>query len=110
VALVFVFEEHERVVPILALDATNPRQQFGGAVVRSPQPQIAPIGGGDEGRVEIVVRFGQAQCGAVVVQQCEDFLVEPRRMSELKGEALRRRQQCQKSRSRGKSFLKFGGN
>ena len=61
--LVFVFKEHEGVIPVLALDAMNPRQQFGVAVVGPSQTQVAPIRGGDERRVEFLVGFGHAECG-----------------------------------------------
>src|SRR5687767_4143310 len=78
-ALVLVLEEYERVAPGLRAQLLHPRLQLRGGVVGAPQAEVAPVGGRDEGDLEVVLGFGDAQRDVVVAQQAEDLVVEPGR-------------------------------
>src|SRR5436190_873968 len=48
-ALLFVLEEHESFAPRLLANPPRPVAQVAVAEVLAPEPQVAPVGGGDQG-------------------------------------------------------------
>ena len=70
------------------LDPLRPRLQCRVIVVGPTQPQIAPVRRRHEWNFQIVVGVGDAQRHAMIAEQSEDFVVEPRRVTKLKCHAL----------------------
>ena len=80
-------------------------------VVLGPtQTQTTPVGGRHEGNGKVILFVGDAQCGVMITQQFEDFVVEPRRMPKFKRHTPPAWQHARNARSRNASFLKLGGN
>src|SRR5262245_38862374 len=67
-AFLLVLEEHERVLPGLPAHSFHPSLQLRVAIIGASQPQIAPIRRRNEGDLEIVFRFGNAQYRSMVAQ------------------------------------------
>src|SRR5262245_37462350 len=92
-----VLEVHEGLPPGLGADPRGPRLERRRAVVHPPQPQIAPVGGGDDRRAPgaRLLGVGADERGVARAQRLVHLRVLPALVAELERRALPGRQQLQ---------------